>query len=172
MTPGIYKTSLGRYVIDTTHAIERFSERYLKEGITVAKVEKVIQDGINQILTKHRDREGIYIIHSNSTQIGVVIAWRKQGDPRLNIDDQNHAIVVTLLPLKPEHKAKGLQDTIVTVEQLLTDLAWGVVIERNMLTESFRTGLQIVYITEDIIIRLQDGKYHSSNVEFNLVLVD
>jgi len=173
MTPGgVYKTNLGRYVIDTTHAIERFSERYLKEGITVAKVARVIRDGIGQILTKYRDKEGIYIIHSNSTRIGVVIAWRMQGDPRLNIDKQNHAIIVTFLPLKPEHKAKGLQDTIITVEQLLTGLAWDVIMERGMLTESFRIGFQIVYVTEDIIIGVQDGEYCSSNVEFNIVLVN
>jgi hypothetical protein len=172
MTPGIYKTNLGRYVIDTSHAIERFSERYVKEGITVSKVAKVIQDGMREILVKHKDREGMYLIHSNSTQIGVVIAWRSQGDPRLNIDNQNHAIVVTFLPLKPKHTAKGARDTIVTVEQLLTNLVWDVVIERGMLTENFRTGFQIVYITEDIVIGLQDGEYYSSNVEFTLVLVD
>lgn len=134
---------MGRRIIDTKHSIDRFvdRDRFSDYGSLELKQEiiRVIKDGIDTILTKHNDEEGVYVIHSNSTNIGVVITWRKEGDPKRN-DGKNHAIVVTVLPRKVKHSKKNSSDTMLYVEvanQLLEFL------DRKKLTEQVFTEKEV-----------------------------
>ena len=110
----------GRHIIDTKHSIDRFvdrgrfADRAGKQGFK-EKIHWVIENAIDKILDKHGDEEGVYVVHSNSTGIGVVITWREEGDPRLR-DGNNHAIIVTVLPVKSRHTASNPGDTMLIVE--------------------------------------------------------
>lgn len=89
----------GRWIIDTSHSVDRFHERYPK--ISQSTVLDVIQRGIKLILGAYKDRAVQYGIHSHSTGIGVLIDWRPdKGDPK---DLRNHAVIITLLPVKKSH---------------------------------------------------------------------
>lgn len=110
---------MGRRIIDTKHSIDRFvdRDRFSDYGSSELKQEilRVIKDGMNDIIRLHNDEEGVYVIHSESTKIGVVITWRREGNPKLD-DGKNHAIVVTVLPRKPKHSKKNPSDTMLYVE--------------------------------------------------------
>lgn len=73
-----------------------------------------IKKGIDKIIKDYKDLTSNYVIHSNSTNIGVVIDWRKQSG--LEDDGQNPAIIVSVLPLSNKHFATHKDDTLLIVE--------------------------------------------------------
>jgi hypothetical protein len=160
----IYKTAISsRLIVDTAHAIERFAQRHRRGGITQARVNKVISDGMVEILTRYKDREGIYIIHSKSTRIGIVIHWRRQGDPRLD-DGDRHAIIVTILPLRSRHLARDPEDILVTVENLLEEAGMEKLKEHGVIVEDYEEGeTSIAKFDENFLIVFFEGKYYDSN---------
>ena len=106
-----------RRIIDTYHAIDRFLNKHEQRFSNMSKdtFTKVIRDAIKVITTKYKDVSGSYGIHSKSKKIGLIVDWRKD---RLNDNGENHAIIVTLLPIKPEHDFDK-EDTVIIVEQFL-----------------------------------------------------
>lgn len=110
----------GRWIIDTKHSIDRFIDRgrfpdRAGEEKFKNNVLWVIENAIEKILTTYGDREGSYVVHSESTGIGVVLRWREEGDPRYR-DGNNHAVIVTILPIKKVHTASDPRDTLLIVE--------------------------------------------------------
>lgn len=116
----------GRLVIDTHHSIERFIERYQGRKITFNNTQVPldygfimgrIEAGMKKIINRHNDLFGVYLIHSIESKVGVVIGWRRQGDPSLD-DGRNHAVIITLLPLASSHVPRDVTDKMVLVQQL------------------------------------------------------
>jgi len=113
------ETYRGRFIIDTSHSIQRW---YDQRGVdtfifpTVVnfrkEIQRVIKDGIDQILDDFSDYSNTYLIHSNSTGIGVVINWR----PERKGNETNHAIIVSILPIRNKHYPKYKDDTLLFVE--------------------------------------------------------
>ena len=112
-------TYRGRKIIDTHHALDRLGDDKRFEADANSNrlrqaIDWVIEEGIDEILEKHDDREGIYVIHSKSTGIGVVLSWTRDKFNRN--DPRNCAIIVTLLPIQDKHFAKNRTDTMVFTE--------------------------------------------------------
>jgi len=123
----VSKKSLNRKIIDTKHAIDRtLASRYEENQLTdeMKKLLKdkekfkdavysVIRKAMPIILNKYKDKTGNYGIHSKSTNINVVIDWRL--DRKDKTDLRNHAIIVSVLPVKNNaYFKKG--DTKIVVE--------------------------------------------------------
>jgi len=114
-----------RDIIDTNHAIDRFVNGRHNEEETPPKVKAVIDDpkkfkelvrevvkkGIIEIMKKHKDVSGNYGISSKSTNIHVIIDWRK--DYKSTNDSRNHAIIVTVLPIKKNVKFKDIKSNVI-----------------------------------------------------------
>jgi hypothetical protein len=110
-----------RKIIDTKHSIERFIDKnrfdQTKKNEFKKSLDKVIKDAMNKIITKHNDKSGVYGIHSKSTGIGVVIDWRLD---RQSSDKLNHAIIITILPIKKIHNFRDLEAEVI-VEKILKE---------------------------------------------------
>jgi hypothetical protein len=92
-----------RKIIDTSHAVQRFVDGRHNEDEVPDKVQavldspkkfkslvdKVIHNGGIEIMKKHKDASGNYGITSKSTNVNVVIDWRK--DNKNKNDLRNHA---------------------------------------------------------------------------------
>ena len=108
-----------RKIIDTKHSIDQFlnKERFGNDAGKKELKNKtlwVIDNAIEKIIKDHKDKAQSYGVHSGSTGIGVIIQWRQEGDPKRN-DGKNHAVIVTMLPIKPTPYFKP-QDTKIIVE--------------------------------------------------------
>jgi hypothetical protein len=146
----------GRKIIDTKHSIERFTDRY--PNINKPTVIWVIRNAIDEILDVHRDRSHLYAVHSVSTKIGIIVNWRRD-----NVDDdgKNHAIIVTILPLK-DHHYSSRDDIPVIVEQLKEWAEEKIKVEenRNILAENATYD----YAKEDdFYVVYWEGKYYDTN---------
>lgn len=104
-----------RYIIDTDHSIQRYTERY-KDIISADTVYKVIGNVIKEILNKYKDREGKYGYHSKSTGIGGIIHWRLDGKRKNNF---NNAVIVSLFPIKKLHNFYDVDARIIVEKQLI-----------------------------------------------------
>jgi hypothetical protein len=116
-----------RNVIKTDHAIDRMKDaRHNKDDISQdmlkkldnksefkKELEKVIKKAMPIIVSKFKDKSGNYGIHSKSTNINVIIDWRP--DREVSNDSRNHAVVVSVLPLKKNVHFRP-SDTQVIVE--------------------------------------------------------
>lgn len=113
---GSYYTGIrDRKIIDTSHAVERYQQRFDSNPQALEEILDAIRKGMRVILLKHRDNYGSYVIHSKSTQVGVVIEWRKDNK---NPNDYNkHAIIVSILPRKPKHFSNNPSDIMLIVEK-------------------------------------------------------
>jgi hypothetical protein len=90
-----------RKIIDTHHAIDQYVKRY-KDQFSKEIVNKMITNAINKIITEYDDEATIYAIWSKSTGICAIIDWRK--DIHNKKDTQNHAVIITLPPIKKNFK--------------------------------------------------------------------
>ena len=107
-----------RKIIDTRHFIDRAIEQY--QGVSLERIQKVINDGINSIVENYQDESTTYGIWSRSTGICVIIDWRKEGNNKR--DGKNHAIIITLPPPKKEFTnfhTTGKNDVRIIVEKVL-----------------------------------------------------
>jgi hypothetical protein len=114
-----------RKIIDTQHKLDRQydDDRFdYDDNFTPTVFEKHIQrilnKAIQKIIKKYGDKPGVYVIHSYSTKIGIVIEWRPD---RIKDDGRNHAIIVTLLPMAKDHYVKKSTDSKIVVEQQVKD---------------------------------------------------
>jgi hypothetical protein len=93
-------------IVDTYHMIDRYAERFNRfnnlEGIKKS-VNNIINTAVDCILKQYGDRKNRYMVHCQSNGMGVVLLWGKSTKYR---DGQNHAILVTILPLKARHNPR------------------------------------------------------------------
>ena len=149
-----------RKIIDTKHSIDRFLDknRFDDAGATDfrKKLNRVITDASKKIITKLNDEEGVYGIHSKSTGIGVVIDWRPD---KYGSDRTNHAVIITLLPLKPKHHYKNVSDEVIVERRL------------NEMLGRKRDGKDSARIIHKgaFKIVLWEGKYYDSNATWIFV---
>ena len=112
----------GRSIIDTSHSIERGYEQrgvdpsiYPESFHFKREVIRVIKSGMDKILDNYKDYSSVYLIHSKGTGIGVTVNWRTQRDSKYD-DGNNHAIIVSILPIKRKHYSKYPDDILLVVE--------------------------------------------------------
>lgn len=108
-----------RRIIDTHHSIDQYANRY-KDLFDRDRVNKVVHDGIDKILTQYNDVSTTYAIWSKSTGIAVIVDWRP--DALKPQDKNNHAIIITLPPIKKsikDLKTKSPKDVKIIVESML-----------------------------------------------------
>lgn len=116
-----FDTHRNRYLIDTHHSIDRTYDgrgvdkqvyptiKSFKDDCTI-----VIKRGMDKIFDEHNDRTGTYLIHSNGTHIGIVVNWRKDRENWR--DTRNHAIVVSVLPVRRTHYSNNPDDIMIFTE--------------------------------------------------------
>lgn len=152
----------GRKIIDTKHAIDRFVDRY-NNRYSLNRIHRVIYDAMNTIIDKYHDESTTYGVWSKSTGICVIIDWRR--DTMNKRDNLNHAVIVTLPPVKDEFRnfhTTNPKDIRFVVENLLHDL----VVEKISLKESFKPNkLKEVKINNHSIF-LHEGKMFDSGISF------
>ena len=118
-----YKTKFNNHdIMLSSHALDRFKDRERFNSLAnsskfIDTLLNVIEDGIDVIINKYKNKEATYGIHSKSTGIGCIIDWRK--DTKYRTDKDNHAFVVTLLPIKKFHSFNNRELPII-VEGLLS----------------------------------------------------
>lgn len=113
--------SESRKIVNTAHSIDRakddnrFGKVIQKDFGSFdkfkAKVDMVIRRAMKEIMRKHKDARGQYGVHSKSTGIGVIVDWRPDDSVP---DGKNHAVIVTLLPVRNSHSYKpGTTEVVV-----------------------------------------------------------
>jgi len=153
-----------RSIIDTKHSIERFAlgrnlpNNYTSEGFK-QDMTWVINCAIEKIINEYSDESRIYIVHSKSTKIGVVIDWRKD---KYSSDDRNHAILITILPFKESPYPTRSNDRLLITEtiELLIEQKYS-----DKLDECEFNRLAI----DNFQIALLNNKYYDSNGEFLII---
>lgn len=143
-----------RKIIDTRHSIERFMDknRFSDSGKATFRdtIDKVIRDGMEKIISTHNDESGVYGIHSKSTGIGLVIDWRPDTKGK---GKTNHAIIVTILPIKNSHHYKDVSAEVIVEKQLKESV--GKRDRKKNTCEIVKEG--------DFWIVLFEGKYYDNN---------
>jgi len=85
-----------RRIIDTKHSIDKFIDQYSQYSHN--DVNTMIHNAINKIVEVYNDESTVYGVWSKSTGICVIIDW--EGEDYKNNNKLNHAIIVTLPPIK------------------------------------------------------------------------
>jgi len=152
----------GRSIIDTKHAIDRFRDRY-NNRYSIGRIRKVVYDAMSTIINKYHDEATTYGVWSKSTGICVIIDWRR--DTMNSYDNLNHAVIVTLPPVKGEFKnfhTVNPKDVRFIVERCLYEE----VVEKISLKESFKhNNLKEVKINNHSVF-LHEGKMFDSGISF------
>ena len=133
-------------IFDTKHSIERFQDENRFDNLAGKDelknvVLKVINAGINEIIDDRQNKRNTYIIHSQSTGLGVVVDWRQDNyETNKQKQDINHAFIITILGFKKSgtfYKKKS-NDSYVWVESQLNDWA-----RKNIrITENREVGIE------------------------------
>jgi len=151
-------------IFDTNHSVDRFLDNIrfpeIKDDFE-DNLHYIIYDAINVIKTKHKNQSGNYGIHSKSRGIGVIIDYRPYNK---NIrDKENHAFIVTILPIRKFHKFKD-SDIAIIVEKLMSE--WFKTEYKNRkLTESYKGKNKAYYIQENnFYVTFFDGCYYDCNI--------
>lgn len=151
-----------RKIIDTKHSIDRFIERHSE--FSKKRVNKVILDAMDQIITKYKDESTTYGIWSKSTGICVIVDWRK--DTKNKEDKNNHAIIITLPPIKKDFKdfhTTNKKDIRLIVESYLNTM-----IQKRVLKEDKDINkLKRIYIN-GLSVFLHEGFMYDSGIAFCL----
>lgn len=105
------------FIIDTKHSVERFLQR-VPPNIKKDTILGVIKKAMLKIVQMGDISNTSYLVHSQSTNIGVILFWRPESDPYISKDRRsvNNAVIVTILPLKKQHISSDPKDTILMVE--------------------------------------------------------
>lgn len=90
----------GRRIIFTNHALEKYIERY--EVLSKEQILDIVKKAIRHIFTVYKDSPRDYGVHSKSTGVGFIISWRREKS-QFNDDEKNHAVIVSMLPVKRQH---------------------------------------------------------------------
>ena len=155
---------MNRKIIDTKHAIDRFTQRY-NNLFNKERVEKVIYDAMKIIINKYNDEATTYGIWSKSTGICVIIDWRK--DTKNRADKNNHAIIITLPPIKKEFKnfhTINSNDIRIIVEKALESA-----IIKKLLTEDTEdyepNKIKVVKVNRHLVY-LHEGTMYDSGIAY------
>jgi hypothetical protein len=113
-------TFRNRKIISTTHGIERLGDpnrfdQASKDAFT-RQLLVVIKDAMDLILDEYNDTPGTYVVHSKSTGIGVVLIWKR--DTMTRRDKRYHALIKTVLPIRPAHFKSKNTDVMIMTEIL------------------------------------------------------
>ena len=164
-----------RKIFDTDHAIKRFMDargvpETMSSDFFMRKVLKIVEEASKIIISKHKDISNIYGIHSKSTGIGVIIHWRK--DTQNWADKQNHAFIVTVLPIKRFHNFKR-EDIPIMVETLCIE--WTSLINKNIYEDVKKDskGDVSTFRKDNFVVVFYEGKFHDSTlVKEKLIIVN
>jgi len=149
----------GRWIINTRHALERWTTRYAENDPELNDVyldifNRIFKDAIDKILDEHNDHGGktvYYLVHSKVSQFGVVIAWNKDFKRR---NQEFNGIITTLLPAKPYHHAKK-SDILLIVEKHIKE------------SLGLKEDVTDIVKYEDRVITFQSGKIY--NLDFKYI---
>jgi phosphoglycolate phosphatase-like HAD superfamily hydrolase len=145
-----------RKIIDTHHAVDRFISRY-QDTFSKEQVNNIIKNAIEKIIMDYRDESTTYAVWSKSTGVSVIIDWRRDlHNPK---DKQNHAIIITLPPIKKKFNdlySKG-QDVRLIVEKTLQSMF--------KLTESNSNYYEMVSIGT-LNMFFENGKMFDSGIAY------
>lgn len=151
---------MNRKIIDTKHSIDRFIQRY--ENFDRSRIEKVIYDAMKVIINKYNDEATTYGIWSKSTGICVIIDWRR--DSKNRSDKLNHAIIITLPPIKKEFRnfhTTDPNDVRIVVEKTLIDA-----LIKKVLKEDYEPNkLKEIKVNKHSVY-LHEGKMYDSGIAY------
>jgi phosphoglycolate phosphatase-like HAD superfamily hydrolase len=143
-------------IIDTHHVVDRFISRY-QDTFSKEQVNRIIKNAIEKIIIDYKDESTTYAVWSKSTGISVIIDWRRDlHNPK---DTQNHAIIITLPPIKKKFNdlySKG-KDVRLIVEKTLQSMF--------KLTESNSNYYEMVSIGS-LNMFFEDGKMFDSGIAY------
>jgi hypothetical protein len=149
-----------RKIIDTNHAIDRYLQRY-KGEFSREEVNDVIYRAMDKIINDYSDISVVYVVWSRSTNITLVLDWREDYNDK---DGVNHAIIITLPPLKKEFadlKTTNRDDVKLMVERHISAR-----VSDHTLKESHS------YIQKDniegVTMFVEDGKVFDYGIDFFL----
>lgn len=152
-----------RKIIDTSHSIERFIDKTRFVDLEKDQVIKVINNGIEKIINNYKDESTTYGIWSKSTGICVILEWRR--DNQNSKDKNNHAIIVTLPPIKKNFKdfhTKSGDVRIIVESYLHTYL-----MKLYQKEISFGANdIQSFKLNENINVTYHEGKLWDSNIAY------
>lgn len=155
-----------RRMIDTSHSIDRFldqqrfGDRSGKDEFK-DKIEWVLNNAIDKIIKEYQDKSHTYGIHSKSTGIGISIDWRK--DYR-NDNGKNHAIIISVLPIKKHHYFKP-EDVVLIVEAQLDMLGRQLLREEGNPVRKEKNKALITVVNESYFITYWQGRLYEHYVE-------
>jgi hypothetical protein len=152
-----------RKIIDTNHSIERMIDKTRFVDLDKKQVIWVINNGIEKIINNYKDESTTYGIWSKSTGICIILEWRK--DNQNSRDKNNHAVIVTLPPLKKNfkdfHTKSG--DIRIIVESYL----------HSYIMKKFQKEIRynaheikIFKLSENINVTYHEGEIWDSNISY------
>lgn len=152
-----------RKIIDTSHSIERLIDKTRFVGLDKNQVIKVINNGIEKIINNYKDESTTYGLWSKSTGICVILEWRR--DNQNNRDKNNHAVIVTLPPIKKNFKDFHTKpgDVRMIVEKYLHSQIMKMVQKEIGYSSN---EIQIVKLNENINVTYHEGKLWDSNIAY------
>lgn len=164
-----------RKVYLTRHGEDRFSDRDRFEKLALDKqfmmnVLNVTKRAMIKIVNEYQEKVGEYGVHSNSTGIGLVLAWRKDDFDKL--DTKNNAYIVSILPIKPVHYFKDVVAELM-VEKFLKSVLieskkkkgykdYKIEEKEGYIDHYFEDGIKIIFV---------DGKLYEHNLN-GIIFVD
>lgn len=102
----------GRNVWDIEHSVDRFKERFPQ--YTFEDYKKIVEDGIDGILSTFKDSRAKYIIVSREKRVAVQLEWRRD---KKHDDGKNHGYSATTLDID-KHSKELKMDTKLFVEEI------------------------------------------------------
>lgn len=167
-------------IFDTKHSISRWSDENRFDNRAGKKelkdlVIKVINDGIAEILNDYQNHKNTYIIHSQSTGLGIVIDWRQDNfESNKQKQDINHAFIVTILGFKKSGSffKKKSNDSYLWVESQLYDWAKKSIKlteGREVVEEKNTSSFDHTESINGFMVCLYEGKYKDVTGEIIIV---
>ena len=157
-----------RMIIDTNHSIDRFIDKTRFKDASKEEfknqINKVITNGMKKIIDTYNDRMATYGIWSRSTGICVIIDWRK--DNRNLKDKHNHAVIVTLPPIKDNfndfHTKQG--DTRIIVEKYLHNYIMKLLQTEGKNLDRSKNALLTFRLSEEMMVTYYEGILWDSGI--------
>ena len=148
-----------RKTIDTHHSIDRFLDRNRFDDAGKksfkTKLEWVINNAKYEIIKKYNDESALYGIHSKSTGIGLIINWREDYKSK---DGLNHAIIVTILPIKKYHHFDKDDVKVIVESQIENWMSDSIHLKEN---KADRKSVR----EEDFHAICWEGKFYDSTID-------
>jgi hypothetical protein len=153
----------GRKIIDTAHSIERLIDKTRFINLDKDQVITVINNGMKKIVDNYKDEDTTYGIWSKSTGICVILEWRRDNQNRG--DKNNHAIIVTLPPIKKNfkdfHTKSG--DIRIIVESYLHSYIMKLVQKEIGYSAN---EIQTIKLNENVTVTYHEGELWDSGIAY------